>query len=1312
MKTSFSTFYLKLTFPLSQVAIVLFFLTLFANSAVGQITENNQPQPLESGKTIERQLTGNETHRYQFKLKNKEFFQTQIEQKGVDILLKMFDSKNRLVSIMDSPNGDYGFETLSFIANVAGNYFLEVSGLDKKSEKGVYTIKREIPRLAKSVDIRRVAIEKLFVEAMSTKDFKEQPQITIAKLELALKGWKELNDTYLIGITTQQINQLKQLIISNQTDNKNVRELKIGEKIERKIDSNELHFYNIYLNSEEVLQINLIEKNVNVKIGLMRVATNEIIAVSDFGLGNDLERLTFIVEQPGLYRVVITSLQENASGYYQLESVLKNKATEIERLQINGEKLLYEGFSGSRNEQELKETIKTFEKAVTIWQVLKEDYWQSLTLSEIGIAYSKSGNEEKALEYLRQSLLLIKTIEYKNLAARILNNIGLVYSDLGEKQKALEYFSKTLPLFKNIGDKSGEASTLNNIGIIYSDLGEKQKASVYFNQTLSLLKEVDNTSGIATTLNNMGLVYSDLGEKQKALDYFNQTLLLLNKVGDKSGEASTLNNMGSVYSDLGEKQKALEFFEKTLSLFKEVGDKKGEALVLRNIGSVYSDLGEKQKALEYFSKILPLFKNIGDKSGEASTLNNIGSVYSDLGEKQKALEYFSKILPLFKNIGDKSGEASTLNNIGIIYSDLGEKQKALEYFNQVLNLSRSIENIEEEATSLNNIGKIYTELGEGRKSLEYLNQALYLYILVESKFGQAQVLVNMMYVWEALNNSSMAIFCGKNAVNKYQEIRGSIKDLNNNTQRAFLETFQDTYKKLAEMLIENAQFTQAVEVIELYQNESLLEFNPNSKTIVQKIKLSTIESTFVQRYEDEANKIKKSLSTLKDVRRQIGTKKPNENEIIEIQNLELECKKFTTEYAKVFKDAETDFFKFPESSSNVKANFSIVVDNIQNTIRELTIQTKTKNAVLYTLIGKSKFSVILITSDKINVFQTPIKKEVFNKKLIDFYALLSSPNYETRILGKEIYDIVFKQVDNELKKNGIKTLMWSLDGNLRFIPMAALWDGEKYLVEEYQNVNLKGFSSEQLTRNLNPVWTGVGFGNSNAMTVNDDFKIIHFAALPGVKEELNSIFGKPTSLVNGELYLNEKFTKQAFFEVVKKKYSIIHISGYFNFNQKYNTSAFFALGDGSVISLDEIQKGVKDFKNVDLLVLSGCNTGLPFKDPTGKEVFEVTRWAQKLGAGAIMATLWSIDDNSTALLMRDFYQKKQLGATKAEALQLSQLSMFSKKSPLADIKRPGGNSIILKDDFIETILPFQKDVNKPYSHPYYWAPFILTGNFK
>jgi len=298
-----------------------------------------------------------------------------------------------------------------------------------------------------------------------------------------------------------------------------------------------------------------------------------------------------------------------------------------------------------------------------------------------------------------------------------------------------------------------------------------------------------------------------------------------------------------------------------LSLRRAIGDKSGEATTLNNIGFVYHSLGVTNKALQFYNQALLLRKTVGDRRSEAQALNNIGGIYNDLGKKKKALRFFKRALSLSRAAGEKRGEAYTLNNIGGVHHSFGDKQKALQFYNQALSLSRAIRDKSGEALALNNLGGVFIDLGEKQKGLRYFHRALPPSSAVGDKIGEAYTLRNVMYAWESLQKPAVAVFYGKQSVNKYQELRQAIQGLDKDIQKTYLEKVKPTYRRLADLMIELGRFAQAERVLAMLKEEEYFEFvrrdSNEIKNLNERVPLNEKEKALIMRYSLLAGKITK-----------------------------------------------------------------------------------------------------------------------------------------------------------------------------------------------------------------------------------------------------------------------------------------------------------------------------------------------------------------------------------------------------------------------------------------------------------------------
>lgn len=208
-------------------------------------------------------------------------------------------------------------------------------------------------------------------------------------------------------------------------------------------------------------------------------------------------------------------------------------------------------------------------------------------------------------------------------------------------------------------------------------------------------------------------------------------------------------------------------------------------------------------------------------------------------------------------------------------------------------------------------------------------------------------------------------------------------------------------------------------------------------------------------------------------------------------------------------------------------------------------------------------------------------------------------------------------------------------------------------------------------------------------------------------------------LLVGRRYLDKDFTLRNLTDSLtketadgKRQYTVVHIASHFRLGSNWSNS-FLLLGNGQVLTLEQLSNSPEiSFGDVELITLSACNTAFA-DDSNGKEVDSLAEAIQTKSGKAVMATLWSVADESTSLLMSEFYRlrKKNPQLTKAAALQMAQQEMINGK--LQQQVTPGEKRDTGEMNASGTYAPaFVYSPKKPFAHPYYWSPFILIGNWR
>jgi len=1198
---------------------------------------------LESGKPLERTLQGGEKHVYAIRAETGNFIHFIVEQIGIDVVLTLYAPDGKPLGSMDSPNGRFGLEQISTIAEAPGIYRLEVVSGDKNAPAGRYRVTVEPLHAPGDQDRARITAERMFFEQGSAVSLTMAIQRYLESLSL----WRAAGDQYEEALMQVIIGRLYSALGDTQKA---------------------LDYYNQAL-------------------PLMRTVGDR-----------DGEALT--LHNIGLVYDNVGDMQRALDYYNQalpLERAVGDRTREATTLgNIGG---IYSALG------EVQKGLDYDNNALLLERAFGDRDAEAGTLSNMGVVYARMGEMQKALDYYNQALPLLRAAGDRAVA---LTNIGAVYSDLGEKQKALDYYNQALPLKRAAGDRAGEAAALTNIGAVYSDLGEKQKALDYYTQALPLERTVGDRRSEAETMNNIGSVYIDLGENQDALDYFNQALPLERAVGNRAGEAMTLNNLGMVYARLGEKQKTLEYLTQAITLERAVGDRAHQATTLNNIGLVYADLGEKQKALDYYNQALPLMRAVGDRLGEAGILGNIGSIYSHLGEVQKALDYDNQALPLERAVGDRAGEANTLTNIGVLYIDLGEEQKALDYFNQALPLDRAVGDRAGEAFTLTNIGWVYADLGEKQRALDYFTQALPLFRTVQDPLGEASDLVDLMEYWRSLQNPSLAVLFGKQAIDRFQQVRRNIGGLEKEAQQSFLKSKESYYRELAELLISQGRLPEAQQVLDLLKVEEYSEFTQrrgDTGSATNPVALTPDEEKSNKEYEQ----ITGEITALGGEWMQLHSKQSRSAD--EEQRYKELSGKLTVANQRLqafLKTLYENFGKGEEANARVET-INEQTAGLQSLVGELGART----AAVYTLVLDDKCVMMVITPATRVARETSISKIALRGKVFAFAQALAGHGSEEDIQAKaqDLYNVLIAPIEKDLKGAQAETLVWSLDDVLRYVPLAALYNGNQYLVERYRNVVITTASVGNLKEKPQ-----VGNWRGAAMGVSKDYDGL--GELKAVPDELDSVVRSdniPASHgpVPGTILLDDSFTETGMETALDQHPPLVHIASHYVFHVGDDTKSYLLLGgketggQGFHLSLADLRDDQRmDFQGIELLTLSGCQTGVGSSDSDGREIDGLGITAQRKGAKAVVATLWAVDDASVGLLMATFYRIwiTTPGITKVEALQQAQLALLH--GAAVPVETPAGPA---KNSSASALKP---PPASPYANPYYWAPFILIGNWK
>ncbi|MGD1808506.1 CHAT domain-containing protein [Dapis sp. BLCC M126] len=370
--------------------------------------------------------------------------------------------------------------------------------------------------------------------------------------------------------------------------------------------------------------------------------------------------------------------------------------------------------------------------------------------------------------------------------------------------------------------------------------------------------------------------------------------------------------------------------------------------------------------------------------------------------------------------------------------------------------------------------------------------------------------------------------------------------------------------------------------------------------------------------------------------------------------------------------------------------------NVRDILTDMANQTGKESAVVYINAYSDQIQIILFTKDGQPILKTipTINREKLWKNAIMFSAEITDfRNRHTTSylpLAQKLYDWLIAPISAELEAANIETILFSMDSGFRLLPLAALHDGEKFLIEKYSMSLIPSVSLMDSRYNSVKNTKLLGMGAS---------KFIDETPLPAVPIELQTISEK---LWRGNTFLNEEFTKNNLMNQLENRlYPIVHLATHAEFRAGKASDSYIHLWNDK-LGLDEVRKLRWNSEKAELLVLSACRTAVG--DSNAELGF--AGLAIATGVKSALGSFWLVSDEGTLGLMTEFYSHLDDVKIKAEALREAQLRMLRGEVVIAEGTLRGSGSRG------EVSLPPELGnvQNKNFAHPYYWAGFTMVGS--
>lgn len=916
------------------------------------------------------------------------------------------------------------------------------------------------------------------------------------------------------------------------------------------------------------------------------------------------------------------------------------------------------------------DALAAYQQVLAIAQQYKLLKQQMFTLNNIGTLYEVKGEYAKALEALRQALQIAVNTKSRPRQAGALDNIANVYNDQGQYPKALDYYQQSLALAREIHAPNIEATALNNIGQLYLNLGNYTEALTFLQQSSELSQKLGVSNSV--DLSNIANVYIAQGRNAQALEKLQQALNLAQTSGDREQESFVLRSMVAVYESQANYAKALEVQQQVLKIQQEIGARPLEIGSLIQLGRLYHDLGDYNKALEFHQQALNLSREIGSRLNEMIAIANMGRAYLYQKQYNKALASYQQNLSIAREMGDVSSESNYLFSIGRVYEKQGQSEPAIANNQQALTIVRQIGARSLEGLVLNSVGAAYANQGKFPEALTTLQQALAIHRQIQAPEAEAEALARIGKVLAQTNQPELAIIWYKQSVNTYEAIRGNLRGLPQKQQQSYGETIADTYRQLAKLLLQQDRVMEAQEVLDLLKLQELEDY-------------------------------------LRNVRGNAKTQQGLEFWQAEQQVLNL--------YDQWIKQNSNANFEAFVKSPDVTA----LVQQLQRTARgqnlnpeqlarlQDNLQSIDHAALLYPLILDDRLELVLVTPNSLVRQTVKVDRVQLNQAIANFRSDLTDPSSNPLPDAQQLYQWLLQPLEADLKQAQIQTILYAADGQLRYIPLAALHDGKQWLIQRFTLDHITAASLTNFNRQESRPLQVLAAAYSNPQ-LSYQFPIgkeqFNFTGLKFAGVEVETI---AKEVPNTTTFFNKNFSR-ANIEPRLDQYSIVHLATHSEFVSGSPYQSFILFGSGERVTLADIDRW--KLPHVDLVVLSACRTATSGKLGNGEEILGFGYQIQRTGAEAAIASLWSVSDGGTQALMDAFYAGLHTGKiSKAEALRQAQIALIT-----GNYKALGEQRGLGVEQRVEDSLPSVVSVSEAaqnalrLSHPYYWAPFILIGN--
>ena len=920
----------------------------------------------------------------------------------------------------------------------------------------------------------------------------------------------------------------------------------------------------------------------------------------------------------------------------------------------------------------------------------EEDFSQYFSQGE---RFRIQGKYEESISLFEQALALAR--KNQDLLAEVdtLAKLGLLYWNTGDLKESIGSYRDALSVAEKaaVTDKKEEIEKCIQIHALYQDgkdyfsegdLGESIES---FERAIALAKELQSQEHEVKCLRLLSRRYLEMDDFDRYKSLSETALEIARSLNHEKEQGRCLFNIGYYYGALEDYSQALRHYEEALRKARIAEDHGDESDCLTNISNIYRRLGDFDKALEYLRQVLRIDREVlEDEAYVAIDLNSIGVTYQKKAlqsgkseDLDRALENYEESLRIARRIKEDEIEIKALNNIGMVYVDSGRFPEALEYFNLALARAEEIQDIEETANILVNIGIVYSRqekfdlaVESLQKALDAANQTSKENTLWEAHFEIANTYMRRGDYQKSLENYESSVEHLEKIRSRIQleELKASYLGTDKR-----IETYQnvvDLLYKLSRLEPEKVYGREAFHFLERAKARAFLD-----RLEVSKVNIARGVDRDLIIQEDD---LMKEISALNSELFRPELSDPEKEDIREkLKQSEdrLEALKRTIRISS-------------PAYANLKYPQIISLEQTQSQLLD------SETAFLEYSLGEASSYAFIITRKGLKMF--PLQPaRIIRSQVREYLQAISARENQDFSLGHELFrTLVLPGLNEKIRK-----MIIIPDDILHYLPFETLLsrdEDDSWLVKDYKIAYAPSISSlreiiqqegERVRKRPRDI---LAFGDpyfgpeAEGKEAEDAEKAASSAAssrFPRLKysgqeiEKISALFKKE----NVSLFKREEATEERLKTLNLNDYKILHFATHCIIDDIKPDRSSIVFSVGSASREDEILQMREVFHlklNSDLVTLSACQTGLG-QLIRGEGVVGLSRAFFYAGASSALISLWAVHDQATSQFMERYYFHLRESHSVMDALQETKLEMI--------------DSGIL-------------------SHPYYWAPFIVTGN--